>query len=176
MKVISIDPGPTRTGVYLFRGRGESFLIQGPEGCDRYYFLEIVRHLVERYAGGTDLALVEDYAYSRVPGGGKDSIEAGTAVRMGLASAKVEMVLLAPAIWKSLTIGNMKKGSAGANLSYCQAVESRYGKHFDTTDEADSFLIYEAVRRIWQEGPRTEAQRRIHEQVRAARDAAKERR
>ena len=143
---------------------------------DRYYrdlydYFADVRKLLLRYAEGMGFALVEDYVYSkRTPGGGRDSIEAGAVVRTAMAEIGTPLLLVQPAMWKSLTIGNLKKGTVELNRAYCQVVEKKYGRAFSTTDEADAFLIYVAAVRVWRGGGKTDAQRRLSREIAEVRE------
>lgn len=171
MNVISVDPGLECTGLYVFRnGEGTATSVRrgGRAGYDH---LVELRKVVMLHARGCHAALVEDYAYSRLPGGGKSAMEAGATVRTALAEVGLPPILVNPAIWKARTIGNMPKDTVGEKVRYLETVRKAYGKAFDTTDEADAFLIYLAALVIWYEGAESPAQ----EQLRALVGAAVER-
>jgi hypothetical protein len=179
VNVISVDPGITSTGIFVYRnGGGFSVCVRKPEGTVKYDHLAAIYRAVLFHARGggrtgeMDLALVEDYAYSKKASITAASIEAGGIVRAALAEAGVPIVVIAIPTWKSLTIGHMPKDTRGQQHAYCKAVLDKYGHGFVTVDEADAYLIYRATLRCWTEDVGTDAARRIRAEIGAAKEVS----
>ena len=171
MNVISIDPGMTSMGLYVYRsGSGYSICIRREENQENYDHLPDVRRAILKYAKGADMALVEDYAYGLPAGRAASSIEAGGVVRATLAEMGIPIVTVPIPTWKALTIKHHRKNTVAEKKEYFRIVMEKYGREFTTTDEADAFCIYQAVLRIWSGGVGGEPAERIRAAVRAVKE------
>ena len=178
MNVIAIDPGPTTTGVYLFKQGKEQSLSILRQGGHYEYMVKLRGAVITLcYAPArddsgvvtTDMAIVEDYPYGMPGDRAAHAIEVGAVVREALTSVGVPIVAIPISTWKSITIGvkRVKRGSARIVREYLEAVQALYGRVFVTTDEADAFMMYEAALAIWRGETRTAAAVRIRDRMEA---------
>jgi hypothetical protein len=167
VNTICVDPGVTRTGLYLFRdGRGSSIIIEREHDPRQYWPLVTLRNELFSRAIGMDLALVEGYPYGMQTGRSASAIEAGAVVREALTAVGVPIIVVEIPTWKSLTIGmRYRKGTASQNRDYLSAVRQKYGAQFESTDAADAFLIYQAALHVIQGFCRTEGQRNLRDKI-----------
>ena len=140
MNVISIDPSLRSTGVfYKIAGNDGYSEIVRPKKDNLfrilYYFSEIT---------GFDVCLIEMQFMNNA------QIEVVGVIKAIMQGADIPFVEVHPDIWrhimgvKQLLKGVNKKTATGIRL-YLDRVKLITCKSFDTTDEADAFLIYRAV-------------------------------
>ena len=74
------------------------------------------------------------------------SAEVGGVIKMALSRHKINDILtIAPKSWKKHTIGTVKKSPI---KPYLKAVSDKYDLFFKNTDEADAYLMYQALKHI----------------------------
>ena len=170
MKILSVDPGRSSAGIAVIEPkRLEAFRFRTKKvkhealGDFLLWMIEVVDR--ER----PNLAFVEDYLYGIKRTSTLTQVaEVGGIARGVFASRGVPVIAVPVQTWKSLTIGNLPKGTKAKNDAYCASVESRYGMRFGSTDEADAFLIYQAMRSIWKNrGISGNTNRRLREELAA---------
>lgn len=171
MNVVSIDPGVTSSGFYVFRkGRARVFRVVREDDVRHHYvYLSKLRNAVLSLAPGAQMALVEGYPF-QLPGSRVAyAIEAGGVVREALATLGVPIVVMPIPVWKASFIGlhlpKKKSGSASNTEQYLREVERHFGKSFKSTDEADAFMIYAAALAIWNGEYQTAAALRVRESI-----------
>lgn len=152
MNIISVDPSMRSTGVYCrVDGREYSYLFKNPARMTREEVLESTYKAFNallcsaRYMFG----LIEGYAYDTSNRRGLySSVEMVGVIKLCFANYGVPLITIEIPTWKSMTIGHMKKNKKSQKLLYVETVAKKYGKRFGTTDEADAYLIYRAVKEI----------------------------
>ncbi len=147
MNVISIDQSKTSTGVYcrvfkknfFYRVRTKHGISTG-EALDSIFIqLSTILEI-----NSFDFAIMEGYAYGS-PTVTK-SAEVGGVIKLALARYKIHDILtIAPKSWKKHTIGSISKSPI---TPYLQAVFDKYDLYFKNTDEADAFLMFQALKHI----------------------------
>lgn len=154
MRIVSIDPSLHSTGIFWIDdieiGDGHTCVILNGSG-DRiqsiYRIWEKVWELCEEH-GPFDIGIVEGYAFN-VKGSQSLTVmaEVGAAVRLALTAHGVRIVEVAPASWKSKSIGfKLKKKTVEQRNLYLAAARAICGRTFKTTDEADAMMMYRATR------------------------------
>lgn len=175
MNAISVDPGIRSTGLFLFRdGKGRAQSILRADAGSWGHLVDLRGRLL-RYAKGIDVAFVEGYPYGLPAGQAAYAIEAGGVAREVCAELGLPLVVVEIATWKALTIGNLPKSSKAQRELYLDTVETKYGRQFDTVDQADAYLIYRAALRLWEEGGGGATGDRIRAGIAVARQRMEER-
>ena len=148
VNVISVDPSMSSTGFFCFRpGKGEeAFSFIRDSAWHPMEYMVRLRRFVQEVAGGMDMAIIEDYPFGMAVQRAAATIEAGAVIREGLSSAGVPVVVMPIQVWRSLTIGKLKKSP---KWKYLFEIRAKYRRTFRTPDEADAFLMYEAARSCW---------------------------
>lgn len=159
MRIISLDPSLRSFGIYSVED-GEEFseVKRIPKEVDRLDALgRLLSWLSNVSAEPWDLCLVENYIFG---GGAKkwngkvaDSrsitimAEIGGIVRGLFRARKVPVIEVNVEVWKAVTGIRMEKGTIGRTEQYTAAVAKVFGRKFQTTDEADAFLMYHTVKK-----------------------------
>ncbi len=147
MNVISIDQSKTSTGVYcrvfkkdfFYRVRTKYGISQGEALTSIFIQLSTILEM-----NTFDFAIMEGYAYGSPTV--TISAEVGGVIKLALSRHKINDVLqIAPGSWKKHTIGTVKKSPI---KPYLQAVSDKFKLFFDNTDEADAYMMYQAVKEI----------------------------
>lgn len=139
LNIISIDPSPKSTGVYIKRreGNGFSYVIQPLKNHHA--------HILNWFSvtGNIDICLIEK------PFTNKAQHEIVGVIKAAMQKAGIKYVEIHPKVWQTITgIGKILKGidkKKADGLEYTHTVEKYYGKSFRTTDEADAYMMYWAV-------------------------------
>ena len=91
-----------------------------------------------------DFAVMEGAAF-----GGSRAVQQGEVagvVKLALYHNDVRRIItIAPGTWKHFTIGTLKKKPEDV---YIKAVNDMYGYQFNNTDEADAFMMWDALSKI----------------------------
>lgn len=169
MRVISLDPSLRSFGVYCNRdGEETADTRQMPASIDRLDALG--RHLSwlsHISAEGWDLCIIEDYAFSGGRDRGQNSrgvtvqAEVGGIARGIFRARKIPIIEVPIGVWKAVTGVRLKKQTAGEKAAYLWTVKQLFERDFQTTDEADAFLLYHTVKKCGTERPIGEGPRRI---------------
>ena len=160
MDIISFDPSLRSTGVYYrVDGVEKSFTIQSHSSMERMDVLaEHIDRIMQFLASFNKMtvkciAVVEGYAY-----GFKNSrsmcqlAEVGGIVRGVLRYYRIPVIEIPPMVWKSITLGSQniraKKYTAKDKMFYHMLVAQKVGPPFETTDEADAYMMAWAFEQI----------------------------
>ena len=168
MNVISVDPGVTSSGFFVFEyGRERSVCLKRDVDDDRptfspnpqYWYLTRLRQRVSELSACSSMAIVESYPFTMDASRTAYAIEAGGVVREVLTAMHVPILVMPIPVWKAaVRLKLPKKGrSTGDDERYLSEVERRFDRRFGTTDEADAFLMYVAALAIWRGEYATEA-------------------
>lgn len=147
LDIITIDPSKICTGYYI-NTTDETGVIKNKTKTGNedvliniYYRME---DIVEQR--NFDLAVIEGYSFNPVnPVAASVLMEIGGVIKLVFADHNIPVISIPPQSWRSKTIGKIKKSSKG---KYIQAVKEKYGREFETTDEADAYMIYMALAEI----------------------------
>lgn len=147
MNVINIDQSKTSTGVYCRVFQKDFFYrIRTKHGIPHVEALNsIFIQLSTILEMNTfDFAIMEGYAYGSPTV--TISAEVGGVIKLALGRHQIFDVLqIAPGSWKKHTIGTIKKSPVKPYLNACYA---KFLMHFTNTDEADAYMMYQAVKAI----------------------------
>ncbi len=158
MRVVAVDPSLRSLGLfYMEDGEFNSDVIQRTEK-DRLDVLgRICLKFAREAALGWDLLIIEGYALAATNSNAVTVQAAiGGLIRGIFTARKVPIIEVPIPTWQMVTKTKLKKGNALATSDYLNDVVRKFGIRFKTTDEADSFLMYETVRlcgvRTWKSG------------------------
>jgi hypothetical protein len=153
VNIVSIDPSLSCTGVfYHCRGRSGSYSIKLSSKIPQMRRLSMLFDAISGcpFVAQADLAIVEEHP-AHAPRATLLA-EPNTITRLALYRRGIPVVTIPNNTWKQeLRFPAMKKGSRAADLAYIDTVYRDYGRMFDTTDEADAYLMYAAVLKILSE-------------------------
>jgi Holliday junction resolvasome RuvABC endonuclease subunit len=152
LTVLSVDPGLRSTGAYVSgpsiaearrHETGNQMRAQAL-GSVMLWTLALIRETKP------DVGLVEDYPFGIKNTRSLTTVaEVGGVVRAAFGACGVTVLEIPIQTWKQITIGHMPKDNAAHRDAYLARVTERYHRRFGSTDEADAFLMYEAMRVIW---------------------------
>lgn len=158
MRIIAVDPSLRSLGIF-FQEDGEinSAVIQRTEKERLDVLGRICLKFAREAALGWDLLLIEGYALGATNSNSVTvQAEIGGLIRGLFTARKVPIIEVPIPTWQSVTKTTIKKGNAMATSNYLNDVVKKFGIRFQTTDEADAFMIYETVRlcgiRTWKSG------------------------
>jgi len=146
MNIISIDPSKLKTGVFTRIDKIESsFVIKNKTGST------IGETLIKIYsefskildAGVYDFGMVENPRHSSFA---MYMFEIIGVIKLAFAEHGIPIIPVYVQTWKTLTMKGVNKKENAA--VYLKIVKKKYDREFKTTDEADAFLIYQAVKII----------------------------
>lgn len=149
MNAIALDPSLRSFGTYAVRDGVETSEVKRiPASVDRLDTLgRLLSWLSRLSAEPWDLCLVEGYSMGSIGQAITTMAEVGGIARGLFMARKVPVVEVPPQVWKAVTGIRLKKGTALHKSDYINAVVKLYGKHFETTDQIDAFLIYQTVKK-----------------------------
>lgn len=160
MDIVSFDPSLRSTGIYYrVDGIEKSFSIQSHSSMERMDVLaEHLDRIMQFLASFNKMtvkciAVIEGYAY-----GIKNSrsmcqmAEVGGVVRSVLRYYRIPVIEIPTPVWKSIALGSRnvraKKYTAKDKMFYHLLVAQKFGRRFETTDEADAFMMAWAFEQI----------------------------
>lgn len=154
LNIISIDPGKADTGFFI-KGDGREYtgVIENPICCTTAQVTNIIYNTLKRLldlGNGQqfDYGLIEDYAFN--PKNKKSIIplaEIGGVIRLVFYQLGIPLIAIHVQTWKSLMGVNKIDKQKNSKL-YLETVNKYYNKAFETTHEADAWLIYNSVQVI----------------------------
>ena len=177
MRVMAIDPSKWSTGIALYdKGVLKTLAIRPSKKLtDSEVLAEIGATIgVIAKEHGINLALIEDYAFGVRNSRSITALgEVQGVIKAALGVYFIPVISVSIPLWKSRTIGQIKKADKKA---YLDAVEKKYSHRFTTTDEADAYMIYEAVKAIVSDARHLkDSEKKIKEQYRKAHEALHDR-
>ncbi|MCK5606768.1 hypothetical protein KAR91_33000 [Candidatus Pacearchaeota archaeon] len=147
MNVISIDQSKTSTGVYCRVDHHDFFYrIRTKQGMKHGKALQSIENQLSLILemAQYDFAIMEGYAYGSPTV--TISAEVGGVIKLVLSKFGInDVIQIAPGSWKKHTIGTVKKSPI---KPYLQAVCIKYCLHFNNTDEADAYMLYQAMKEV----------------------------
>lgn len=162
MNLIALDPSLRRIGVYISS--------QNKSGSKRYEYnrklsrlealTEIYRDmnaLIRRAKSKHDLqvGIIEGYIFSKKSSSITSQAEVGGIIRGILGDCGVPIIEVAPLTWKSNMLGKqnirLKKSTKAQQELYLRIVYAKHKVRFDTTDEADAWMMAKIVEKVFYE-------------------------
>lgn len=167
MNTIAIDPSKSSTGIFCKVNNVEtSRLIKTKPGCSQGETLPyIYKKMCEIVSANQfDLGFIEMGTITVNPIGAVSLFEVSGVIRLACAQHNIPMITVPIPTWKSLTIG--VRTDKKNKTRYLSLVKQKYGIEFKTTDQADAYMIYCAIKEISQHaGKLTDAQQKIYNQI-----------
>jgi len=148
MKIISIDPSKYSTGIYTrINGVESSFTVTNEKkSSSEEVLINIYNIFSKLLTVNYKLGLIEGYGFNPKNKHGITTMtEIVGVIKLTFAQANIPLVVIPIQIWKKYTIGRIDKKQV---KDYMRAIHFKYEREFETTDEADAFLIYQATKNI----------------------------
>lgn len=168
MNIISIDFGKRRTGIFLrANGKEESLKICNKPKASMEEALVCIydsfKTILELYH--FDIGFIEGYAINMAHAFGVIPLaEVAGVIKLVFKQYGVSLVTIPVQTWKFLTVGQIDKHKQ--EDQYREAVRLKYDREFDTVDQIDAFLIYEAAKAIGQRTKRlSDSMRKLKNQM-----------
>lgn len=143
LNVISIDPSLRCTGIYATKDDlTYTFLVSEK---DRMKSLAIVSRFWNNVANEKfDFVLIENYAFSRRSISVTALAEVGGIIRASFAKHDIPIIEVPSVSWKKWSgFGKTRpKDTVKEKRAYIEYGEKISGRHFDSSDEVDAYMIY----------------------------------
>jgi len=154
LRVISVDPSLRSTGLYCnWKDSSETISCKSASHVGALFHLG---NVLSSRCIGADAMLVEDYAYGKA-GMSKSLTSMGEVRGVITYIAKKENVSIFPVpiqTWKSRVPKLPRKVNTKSGLmEYARCASEAYHRPFATPDEADAFMMFDAVRTLLQVEP-----------------------
>ncbi len=145
LNIIAIDPSLRSTGVFtVLDGKINSYVLNFKE--DRMTVLgKYLKHFASE-AKDFDLLIIEDYSFGSQSRSVTIQAEVGGVIRSAFSARGKKIIEVPIQTWKAATGIRGDKVSLTGKSDYLNQVAGKYKVMFKTTDEADAFLLYMAVR------------------------------
>ncbi len=150
MNIISIDFSKVSTGIYAKYKKVEASEVikikpkTTQKETLRILYANFYKRLIDKKY---DFGLIEGYAFNPKNRRGLIPMsEIGGVIRLAFSQTQTPLVTIHVQIWKMLIQININKNKQ--KKKYIAAIKTKYDKSFDTVDQADAFLIYQAARII----------------------------
>jgi hypothetical protein len=152
LNIAFIDPSLRSSGVFILRkGKVDTYALQYPlkDFPDRFkvlskyavHFMKLNRDTV------FDLLVIEDYMPGSKGTQARVAGEVGGVIRAVFAMHKVPIVELPIMTWHGLLKFNLPKSNGAEKSEYINECLRRYGLRFETADQVDAYLLYQAVKK-----------------------------
>lgn len=162
MNIISIDFSKISTGVYTnINGKESSFAIKIKSSVKLPDVICIIYNEFTKILDDNsyDYGLIE-WIYR-----GTSLLKISGVICLAFAQHKIPLVEIPTMTWKSV-LGICRLDKKHGHDKYMLFVKTKYGKVFETTDEADAYMMYQVVKQICKETKViTPAATKIREQI-----------
>ena len=159
MNLISFDPSLRKIGIYIQIGdKNKSKRYEYHSRIPRLEVLvkiyrdmaTLINQLNGKY--NIDVGIVEGYAFSKNSQSITPQAEVGGIVRALLGNCEIPVIEVAPLTWKSVMLGSknvrLKKGTKEQQRIYLATVRRIHKISFDSTDEADAWMMARLIKKI----------------------------
>ena len=164
MNVISIDPSKSKTGVFTRIDKVESsFVITNKAKTTHSEALIKIYSEFSRIldSGVYDFGIIENPKHSSFS---VYIFEIVGIIKLAFAQHGIPLIPVYVMTWKTLTMKDISKKES--TKEYLKIVKKKYDREFKNTDEADAFLIYQAVKQIAKKTNRlTKGMQKIKDQL-----------
>jgi hypothetical protein len=152
LNIAFVDPSLRSSGVFIIRhGKIESYALQWSlkEYPDRLRVLAKYAIHFTKLCKGTafDLLVIEDYQPGSKGTQARVAGEVGGVIRAIFAAHQVPVIEIPIMTWKGLLKFNLPKTSVSDKSEYINECLKRYGVRFQTVDEVDAFLFFQALKK-----------------------------
>lgn len=152
LNLIFIDPSLRSSGVYILRkGKVDTYALQYPlkDFPDRFkvlakyamHFMKLNRDTV------FDLMVVEDYMPGSKGNQARVAGEVGGVIRSIFAAHNVPIIEIPIQSWQGILKFRLPKQSVPEKGEYINECLRRYGVRFETSDQVDAFLFFQALQK-----------------------------
>ena len=147
-----IDPSLRSSGIFIVRqGKIETYVLQWSlkDFPDRLTVLAKYAIHFTKLCKGTawDLLVIEDYMPGSKGSQARVAGEVGGVIRAIFAAHKVPIIEIGIQTWQGLLKYRMPKTSVNDKSEYINECLRRYGVRFDTVDQIDAFLFFQALKK-----------------------------
>jgi hypothetical protein len=149
LNIVSIDPSLRSTGLFFCeegKCRSETLAPKTDRlvtlGFYARYFVKLAK------SKDWDLLLIENYSFGSKSNAVTVQAEVGGIIRACFAARGILIVEMPIQTWKAIAGIRLPKVSVKDKSDYKNAVMNKFDFTFDTTDEADAFMIFWAIREI----------------------------
>lgn len=159
MNLIAFDPGLRQIGIYIQIGDKDKskryeyhYKIPRLEVLTKIYrdMAVLINQLNSKY--NIDVGIIEGYAFMTNSKAITPMAEVGGIIRALLGDCEIPIIEVAPLIWKSDMLGSqnirLKKKTKDQQRIYLATVQRRHSKYFDSTDEADAWMMARLIKKI----------------------------
>ena len=149
LNILCIDPSLRSTGVLkLKEGKITTYVIKRKEERVEAlgWFLKHFAYVAKETTW--DLVLIESYSFGSYSSAVTVQAEIGGIIRGIFSGYKVPIIEMPIQTWKAITGIRMKKGTLLEKSDYLNKVQEVVGYRFETTDEADAFLMFWSLKEI----------------------------
>lgn len=151
MNIISIDPSKYHTGIFMLaNGKETSMTIDNPRGCSTEHASAVIfeRLMILLDIGNGvrfNFGLIEGYAFNpHNKQGDIPMAEVGGVIKLAFYKSGIPFVTVPVQTWKSIT-GLDKIDKDKFPDTYLKAVYQYYNQEFETTHEADAWLMWHTI-------------------------------
>jgi len=159
INLIAFDPSLRKIGIYIKIGDEEkSKRYEYHSKISRLKVLAQIYNdmaiLINRLSGkyNIDVGIIEGYAFSKNSKSITAQAEVGGIVRGILGDCEIPIIEVAPLTWKSDMLGKgnirLKKSTKAQQMIYLDKVQRYHDRRFDSTDEADAWMMARLVEKI----------------------------
>lgn len=146
---VIVDPSLRSSGVLVSNGLNvRSYAITSKS--TRLETLGLyLKHFSElAFSNNWDFLAIESYSFGSHSRSLTVQAEIGGIIRACFSAEKVPVIEIPIPTWKSVTGIRLKKTTKSDKKAYTDAVFKKYGVQFDTTDEADTYLMYQTLKAV----------------------------
>jgi len=159
MNLIAFDPSLRKIGIYIQIGdKDKSKRYEYHSKIPRLEVLTkiyrdmaiLINQLNSKY--NIEIGIVEGYAFSKNSQSITPQAEVGGIVRALLGDCEIPVIEVAPLTWKAGMLGGknvrLKKATKEEQRIYLATVQRKHNRSFNTTDEADAWMMARLIEKI----------------------------
>lgn len=166
IQFVVVDPSLRSSGVLLYdQGRIKTYAIQRKETR-----IEVLGWYVKHFSmlakkTSWDFLCIEDYSFNSRSSSVTIQAEVGGIIRSCFSAFHIPIVEMPIQTWKATTGIRLAKNTLSQKSDYTNAVAEKTGHRVDTTDEADTLLMYYTLRKISESVAKSNASVKIKRQL-----------
>lgn len=147
---VIVDPSLRSSGVLIYdQGEIATYAIQRIEPR-----IDVLGWYVKHFAALAkkttwDFLCIEDYSFSSQSRSITIQAEIGGIIRACFSAYHIPIIEMPIQTWKAITGIRLAKNTLANKSDYINAVQKKTGYMADTTDEADTYLMYYSLKKIY---------------------------